>query len=127
MEENILLHGELSYKILGIIFDVHNELGGEKKEKYYQRALEKAFEKAKISYKSQLKIPIYYKEDSIGCYRPDFIIDKKIVLEIKRGFGFTQNHLKQIKEYLEKTGFELGILAVFSKNKVIHTRVLNLY
>lgn len=44
MEEDELIYGELSYKLMGVIFNVHNELGGGMKEKYYQRAIEKALD-----------------------------------------------------------------------------------
>lgn len=74
-----------------------------------------------------MMIPINYKTHNIGCYRPDLIIENKIVLEIKVGFGFSKADLNQLHQYLIKTGLKLGILVVFSKKKVIHTRVLNLY
>lgn len=125
--EDKLIHGELSYELMGIIFNVHNDLGGGMKEKYYQRAIEKALDEENIVYKSQITVPINYKDYNIGYYRPDFIIENKIVLEIKSGFGFSKGDLDQIYQYLRKTGYELGILVVFSEKKVIHTRVLNQY
>jgi GxxExxY protein len=115
--EDKLIHGELSYELMGIIFNVHNELGGGMKEKYYQRAIEKALDEENIFYKSQITVPINYEDYNIGYYRPDFIIENKIVLEIKSGFGFSKGDLDQIYQYLRKTGYELGILVVFSEKK----------
>jgi len=96
-------------------------------EKYYQRALEKAFQYSHVNYISQKTIPIKYKDTKIGFYVPDFIIEDKIILEIKRGKCFADCDFNQVHGYLWKTSLQLGILALFAKEGVRFRRILNLY
>lgn len=72
-------------------------------------------------------MPIYYFGEKIGYYKPDFIIEGKIVLEIKRGNRFSHNDFNQVEEYLNKSGLMLAILAVFTKEELRYTRTLNIY
>ena len=126
-EKTEILYKDLSYQIVGVLYDVHNELGGKMKEKYYYKAIEKGFANKGIKFKSQAEVPIYFLGEKIGHYKPDFIIEDKIVLEIKRGNRFSQNNFNQVEEYLNKTGLMLAIMAIFTKEELRYTRTLNIY
>ena len=126
LKKNII-YPELSYKIVGILFEVCNELGGGYQEKYYQKALELAFENAKINYVSQCPYIIRFKEKIIGRYYMDFVLENKIVLEIKRGNYFSKSNIKQILGYLKSTKYKLGFLANFTDNGLKFKRIPNLY
>lgn len=63
-----LIYPELSYKIIGILFDVYNELGGGYQEKYYQRALAKKFKKENLRFKEQIIVPLKFEKEKIGQY-----------------------------------------------------------
>ncbi|MFA5777815.1 MAG: GxxExxY protein, partial [Parcubacteria group bacterium] len=83
-----LIYPELSYKIVAALYEVQKNLGGGYQEKYYQKALAKEFNIKKIKYTGQLPIELRYKDESLGRYFLDFLIEDKIVLEIKSDSKF---------------------------------------
>lgn len=119
-----IIEKDLSYKIVGILFDVYNNLGGGYQEKYYQRAIAKELKDSGLKFKEQVKIPLKFKEESIGKYFLDFLIEDRIVLEIKASSKFFTRDIKQILAYLKSTNIELGILANFSRNGLKFKRIL---
>ena len=122
-----LIYPELSYKIIGILFEVFNNLGPCYREKYYQRAISSIFKKQNINFQEQVLIPLIYKDEKIGKYYLDFIIDNKIVLEIKKGDRFSRKDIEQIYSYLKAKKLKLGLLANFTNHGVKFKRILNLY
>lgn len=124
--KNKVIYPELSYKIIGLLFDVHNEIGGGHKEKYIQNAIEILLQKNKILYQRELLSPLMFKEKIIGKYYLDFLIDSKIILEIKVGDRFKRTDINQIYSYLKTNNLKLGIIANFTKNKLSFKRILNI-
>jgi len=120
-----VIHKELSYRIVGILFDVYNDLGYGYQEKYYERALEKYFITEDIKFKRQVPYIISFKGEAIGRYYLDFLVENKIVLEIKKGNYFSKKNIEQVKGYLKATGMKLAILANFTSNGVKFLRVLS--
>jgi GxxExxY protein len=120
-----ILYKELSYKIVGILFDVYNELGAGYVERVYQKALARAFTDKGIKFKEQLCCKLKYKDTAVGEYFLDFLIEDKIVLEIKSNMRFLRKEYEQINNYLNITGIKLGILATFANKSVKYCRVLN--
>ncbi len=121
-----LLYPELSYKITGIMFSVFNTLGFGYKEKYYQRALCEEFQRLGIKYREQIIIPVLFKEIIIGKQILDFLIEDKIILEIKRGNRFSQHDITQVISYLKSAKLHLAILARFCSKGVVFKRIINL-
>lgn len=122
-----LIYPELSYIIIGILFEVYNNLGPSYKEKYYQKAIAVAFKDAGIPFREQVYSPIVFKNNNIGeCYY-DFLIDGKVVLEIKSGEKFLKQNINQIYSYLKVKNLKLGLLANFTKEGLKFRRILNLY
>lgn len=120
-----LVEKDLSYKIVGVLFDVYNNLGGGYQEKYYQKAVANELNRSNIEFTEQIAIPLEYKGDSIGRYFLDFLIEKKIVLEIKAGnFKFYPRDVRQILAYLKSSEVTLGILANFGRRNLQLKRVL---
>jgi len=114
----------LSYKIIGILFDVYNELGHGYQERIYQRAIAEAFRRAGLKYEEQVPCKLSYGGTNIGRYFLDFLVDNKIVLEIKQGDRYSRTNFVQVTGYLKATGLPLGILANFTSNGVVFKRVL---
>jgi len=119
-----IIEKDLSYKIVGVLFDVYNNLGGGYQEKYYQRAIARELKEKNIKYTEQVKVPLDFKGDSIGRYFLDFLIEDKIILEIKANPIFYSRDIKQILSYLKSTNIKLGILASFTRNGLKMKRVL---
>jgi GxxExxY protein len=120
-----LVYPELSYKIVGVLFEVHNRLGGSFEEKYYQRAIEQLLRKYKIGYIRELNVDISFEGDKIGKYFLDFLIDDKIVLELKAVPKFLPVHYRQIRSYLKVKNLALGILANFRGERLQYRRILS--
>ena len=99
-------------------------MGSGYQEKYYQKALAKEFEINNVCFKEQVPIRINHKGVDLGIYYFDFIIDGKIVVEIKNSSKFYIKDIKQVLGYLRSKNMELGILICFSKNGVMHKRIL---
>jgi len=120
-----LLHPELSYKIVGILFEVYNEIGPGYREKHYEKAVAVAFENAHIRYKTQLHIPLTFQGKTIRKDFLDFLVEEKIILELKQGDRVSKKHFEQVSEYLQATNLKLGIIALFSPSSLKFKRVVN--
>lgn len=123
--ENKVIYKELSYQIVGILFEVYNDLGYGYQEKYYERAIDKYLIAAELKFRRQASYKIAAKGEVIGRYYIDFIVEDKIVLEIKKGSYFSKRNIEQVAGYLAATGMKLAILANFTPNGVKFFRVLN--
>jgi len=121
-----LLYPDLSYKIVGVLFDIFMNLGYGYRENQYQKALEIAFDSLKINYKKQLPVKITYKDKFVTNNYLDFLLEDKIVLEIKQGNLFSKKDIEQVFNYLKITGLKLGILARFTKSGVKYKRIVNI-
>ncbi len=116
----------LSYKLIGLMFKIHNELGAGLREKSYEDALEIAFRQEKINYTRQIHCPIHFQGERVGSRFLDFLVEDKIIIELKAGDKFNRINMKQINEYLKTSGLKLGILANFGSEEVKFKRVVNL-
>jgi GxxExxY protein len=121
---NKLLHPELSYKIQGCIYNVSNKYGKGLKEIIYQKALAEELEKAGLKFEEQKRINIYSVDSGkkLGVYVPDFLIEDKIILEIKATDFTTKNNLNQQLSYLKASIYEVGYLVNFGTDKLFMKR-----
>ncbi len=118
---------ELSYKINGVVFNVFKEIGSGHLEKYYQKAVAIELKKQGINFVEQRYVPVVYQGKSIGKYYLDFLVEDKIVLELKKGIFIPANLIQQTKKYLMALNLKLAIIACFTNKGVIIKRILNLY
>ena len=119
MESNKnFLYKELSYKIIGCFYDVYNELGPAHKEQVYHEALKIAFGDVNILYKSQPRIKLKFRSKDVGVYEPDFIIENKIIVEIKSLLNMPKVFEKQLYYYLRGTPYKVGYLVNFGNEKI---------
>lgn len=124
-KDNLIYPG-LSYKIVGALFEVHNELGGGLQEKHYQKALAKVLRDKNIGFKEQIEIPIRFRGEKLSNYFLDFLIEEKIIVELKTK-RFLKEYYSQLNSYLKKTDKKLGIVAIFGKDELRYKRIVNLY
>mgnify|MGYP000503477909 CR=1 FL=1 len=120
-----LIYPQLSYKLVGLLFEVHKELGGKYQEKYYQRAVEKILQEKGLAYQKEVQVDLRFKEAKIGKYFLDFVIDGKIVLELKASPILHPDDFRQVLAYLKAHNLKLGILANFRGTKLVYKRILN--
>ena len=110
---------------MGILFEVHNKLGTKYQEKHYQKAIEIKLKELNIPYKREVKVNVEFGKENLGEFFIDFIIDNKIILEIKKIWKITQDDIKQVLRYLKATKLKLAILANFKYRRLEYRRVLN--
>jgi len=125
MKEVGLIYPELSYQIIGATFKVFNTLGFGQKEVFYQRALSKEFEKSGLKSAKESRFPVFYKEEIIGTYIPDFLINDLIVVELKVKPKIGYVHIKQVVNYLRSTKMKLAIIIYFTRDGVKYRRIVN--
>ncbi len=116
----------LSYRIIGVVFDVFNTLGYGYQEKYYQRAIAASLRKNGLLFSEQVFAPLEYRGERIGSYFFDFLIEGKIVLELKRADRFSKSAIDQVYAYLKAVKQQLGIIVIFTSKGVRFKRVLNI-
>ena len=114
-----VIYPELSYKIVGILFEVKKELGEYAREKQYGDMVSKKLELAEIPYSREVRIG-----DSGNIM--DFLIDNKIVLELKAGRFITGDNYRQIQNYLQQSKLKLGILANLREKYLKPIRVVRI-
>jgi len=123
--DNKIVYPELSYFIVGKLYYIYNFLGFGYRERTYQKALEDELIKNKVSYKKELYGKINYNNKTITRYFLDFLIDDRLVLEIKVANDFYRSHISQVLSYLKARGLKLGILAIFTPEGIKIKRILN--
>jgi GxxExxY protein len=112
------IYRDLTYKIIGAIYGVHKELGNVHKEIIYQKAISIELSEREIPFVEEKPIDVKYKGKKIGVYKPDFIIDDKVILEIKVAPAITKAMRDQVYYYVKGTKYKLVLLANFGTSKV---------
>lgn len=124
-EQYPLIYADLTYLVRKAIFAVYNTLGFGHKENVYQKALEVELADLKVPFETQKKLPVKFKNKSVGSYQPDLIIDGKVIVELK-SLSFIPEQLDtQLLQYLKITGFKLGLLVNFGSSKLFIKRLIN--
>jgi GxxExxY protein len=117
------INDELTYKVIGCAMEVHNTLGNGFQEVIYQRCLAIELTKAGIGFQREIEQPIYYKDEQVGTRRADFVIEDKIVVELKAVIKLEDVHLSQAKNYLTAYNFDIGLLINFGTSSMEYKRV----
>ncbi|WP_262148818.1 GxxExxY protein [Chryseobacterium foetidum] len=112
---------ELTYKIVGACIEVHKIVGPGLYEDVYHKCLEREFDLLGLKYRSELQIPLIYKELSIDCkVKCDFLIEDLIVLEIKSADQFHKIHKAQTMNYMNLLKVPKSILVNFNVYNLYH-------
>ncbi len=124
MEEKVI-YPELSYEIVGILYSAHNELGGYANEKQYGDYIENKLKEHKIKYEREKVLDQFFPEERHGRHRIDFLIDDKIVLELKCMRVLGKEPYYQTQRYLRALDKKLGLLVNFRDKYLRPRRILN--
>lgn len=108
-----LIYKEEFFKIKEACIEVRKELGNGFLEKVYENSLKLELEAKGFTTESQKKLIVKYKNNSVGEYIADLVLDEKIIIELKTVNSLTDIHKAQILNYLKATGYKLGILINF--------------
>jgi len=109
---------ELTYKIIGCAMRVHNTLGNGFQEVIYQRCLAIELDKLSINYEREKEMPIFYEGIEVGTRRADFIVEEKVMIELKAIIQLEDVHLAQGLNYLTAYNLEKGLLINFGSTSL---------
>jgi GxxExxY protein len=118
---------ELTYQIIGCAMAVHRKLGPGYREDTYQRDLEAYLAEKGVPFVPQKLYEVFDSLDEkslIGYYIPDFVVDEKVVVEIKALKAIDNSHLAQVIGYLAVTGCTVGLLINFGERSLVTRRIL---
>jgi GxxExxY protein len=121
-----LMHKDITKKIIGASFEVHKFLGNGFQEVIYQRALAYEFKLAGLAFVREIEQHIFYKNitEPIGTRRADFVVEEKVLVELKAVIELEDVHLAQIMNYLRAYKFEVGLLINFGSKSLTFKRVV---
>lgn len=125
MASSKLLQEELSFIVRGILYEVHNELGPHRNEKQYCDSIAYKLNEKRIKFIREFILEVNFPGEKAGRNRVDFLIDDKIILEIKAAPAFARDDYKQCIRYLVSSGKDLCFLVNFGGRACVIKRVLN--
>lgn len=119
-----ILYKELSYGIVGAAMAVHRVLGPGFLEAVYQAALAHELTLRRVCFEQFKRLPVTYKGVLVWDYEADFVVENKIILEIKAVSTLHPKHEAQAIHYLTATGFRLAILLNFGADSLQYKRLV---
>ena len=124
--EQDLKYKDITEKIIGASFEVHKFLGNGFPEVIYQRALAYELTKFGLSYKREIEQQIFYKDlpKPIGTRSVDFVVEGKVLIEMKAISGITDVHYAQSLNYLKIYKLEVGLLINFGSKSLTFKRLV---
>ncbi len=121
-----LLYKDITEKIIGASFEVHKFLGNGFQEVIYQRALAYEMARAGLEFQREIEQHIYYREltEPIGTRRADFVVEEKVLVELKARVQLEDVHMAQALNYLKAYKLEVGLLINFGSKSLTFKRLI---
>jgi GxxExxY protein len=119
-------YADITQKIIGASFEVHKFLGNGFQEVIYQRALAYELDQAGLSFVREIEQHIFYKDlpEPIGTRRADFVVEDKVLVELKAVIQLEDVHLAQALNYLKVYKLEVGLLINFGSKSMTFKRLV---
>ncbi|MBL8867102.1 MAG: GxxExxY protein [Planctomycetia bacterium] len=118
-------HAELTGRVIGVFYDVYNELEFGFAEEVYHQAMVLALREAGFKIESKAKIPVYFRGRPIANYEADILVEGLVILELKATNALDPAHEAQLLNYLRATDMELGLLLNFGSKPVVRRRIFD--
>lgn len=109
---------ELTQRIIGAAYEVHNQLGAGFLENVYKNALMVELNLQSITAQAEVRLPVHYKNIRVGEYFADILVENRVILELKALSDLTPQHEAQLLNYLKATGIQIGLLLNFGASRV---------
>jgi GxxExxY protein len=121
-----LKYSDITGKVLGCGFEVHKYLGNGFQEVIYQRAMAYEMIRAGLAFAREIRQEIYYKDmrEPIGTRRADFVVEGKVLVELKAVIQLEDVHLAQVLNYLRAYRLEVGLLLNFGSKSLTYKRLV---
>ena len=107
---------DLTHKIIGAAYKVHNQLGAGFLEKVYENALRIELTKQGLRVQQQAPIAVFYQGEPVGDYYADLWVEERIIVELKAVQSLAKEHEVQLVNYLTATGLDTGLLLNFASS-----------
>jgi GxxExxY protein len=114
----------ISERVISCAFEVSNTLGAGFFERVYENALCVELNRAKIPFYRQQCFEIRYKNENIGNYIADIVVDSKLLIELKALSTFNREHEAQVMNYLKASGLKVGLLLNFGTPRIGIKRIV---
>lgn len=118
-------YSELTEKIIKAAYEVYNELGFGFLEKVYENALAHELKRAGLPVIQQKTIEVFYKQELVGEYFTDLLIDETVLVEVKAVSKLSKIHEVQLVNYLKATKIEIGLLINFGEKIEIKRKIFD--
>lgn len=118
-------YADLTEEIIKAAYKVHNALGFGFLEKVYQNALMIELKRMGLKVTSEMPIKVYYRNEIVGEYIADIIVEDKVILELKAVKDLAEIHEVQLVNYLKATGIEVGLLINFGHSVQVKRKVFD--
>ena len=112
-ERGSLKHGEITEKIIGVFYDVYNELGFGFVESVYHRSMMIALAQVGLSAGTSVPLPVFFRGQLVGDFVADIIVERAVILELKATDGLVTANESQLLNYLKASPAEVGLLLNF--------------
>jgi len=119
------IQDDLTHEIIGCAMKVHNTLGNGFQEVIYQRCLAIEFQKQELNFVREKEMPIYYEGIHVGTRRVDFMVEEKVLIEIKAVIKLEDVHIAQALNYLEAFRMDTGLLINFGGKSLEFKRLFS--
>jgi len=124
MQNEDYKYSDLTGRIIGCAMKVHSTLGNGFQEVVYQRCLAIEMEKQGLNFQREMEMPIYYDGIEVGTRRVDFLVENKIMVELKAITELEKVHLAQALNYLEAYRLDIGLLINFGGTRLTFKRLI---
>ena len=116
---------DLTYAVIGCSMKVHNALGNGFQEVIYQRCLAIELTQAGLDFGREIAQTIYYHDRKVGTRRADFVVEHKLILELKAVINLEPAHLAQAKNYVVMYDYPKGLLVNFGATSLQYKLIFN--
>ena len=113
---------DLTEKIIGCAYSVHNTLGAGFLERVYENALAIELTEQGLQFKQQARLGVRYRGREIGEYFADLLIERRVICELKAVDALTRQHEVQLVNYLTATGIDTGLLINFGNRVTVRRK-----
>lgn len=110
---------ELTETVIGCAYAVHNTLGVGYLEKVYENAMRQELAAAGLRVRQQHPIPVSYREETVGDFYADLLVEERLIVELKAAQGIAKEHEVPLVNYLAATGMDDGLLINFGASVTV--------
>src|SRR5438270_1367070 len=125
MTQQEFKHSEVTERLIGIFFEVYNELGYGFLDSVYEEAYCLVLTSQSISFQRQYPVKVFFRGTNVGEFRADLVIESAVIIEVKAVQKLDVSHEKQVLTYLRATNFEVGLLLNLGPNAQIRRFALD--